>query len=325
MLILNFFHLQACHRSRKNYIESVSVGDVKLVREEEKAEAFFRHFDSILGTRCNNEASLDFASLGLPTVDTSMLDICFSEEEVWRIIQEIPVDRAPGPDGFTGLFYRRAWSIIKPDIMRAFHALWALDGRSLYLINQAYIVLLKKKDFTSAISDYRPISLIHSFAKLFTKVLASRLTPLMQQLVRANQSAFIRGRIIHENFRAVQLSAKLLRRNKRPSALLKIDIAKAFDTVSWSFLFQLLDHMGFSRRWINWMSMLFSSASTRIILNGAPGRRICHARGLRQGDPLATFVCHCNGIAQCLDTDGRELRFAGLIGLQGERKGILIC
>ena len=101
---------------------------------------------------------------------------------------------------------------------------------------------------------------------------------------------FQSGRIIHENFRAVQLSAKLLRRNKRPSALLKIDIAKAFDTVSWSFLFQLLDHMGFSRRWINWMSMLFSSASTRIILNGAPGRRICHARGLRQGDPLSPLL-----------------------------------
>jgi len=103
----------------------------------------------------------------------------FLSEEVWRTIQEIPVDRAPGPDGFTGLFYRTAWNIIKPDIMRAFHALWALDGRSLYLKNQAYIVLLKKKEFPAEISDYRPISLIHSFAKLFTKVLATRLAPLM--------------------------------------------------------------------------------------------------------------------------------------------------
>jgi len=270
-----FFHLQACHMSRKNYIESVRVGDAHLVREEEKAEAFFKHFDDILGSQCSREANLDFTFLGLPVIDTSLLDVCFSEEEVWWTIQEIPVDRAPGPDGFTGLFYRTAWNIIKPDIMRAFHALWALDGRSLYLINQAYIVLLKKKELPAEISDYRPISLIHSFAKLFTKVLATRLAPLMQQLVRPNQSAFIRGRVIHENFRAVQLSAKLLCRNKRPSALMKIDIAKAFDTINWSYLFQLLEHLGFSRRWINWISLILSSASTKIILNGSPGRPTC--------------------------------------------------
>lgn len=133
-----FFHLQACHRSCKNHIDSIRVGDARLTREEEKADAFFAHFDSILGADCAREANLNFQFLMLPTVDTSTLDFCFSEEEVWRIIQEIPIDRAPGPDGFTGLFYRTTWNIINPDIMRAFHALWALDGRSIYLINQAY-------------------------------------------------------------------------------------------------------------------------------------------------------------------------------------------
>ena len=75
-----FFHLQACHMSRKNYIESVRVGDAHLVREEEKAEAFFKHFDDILGSRCSREANLDFTFLGLPVIDTSLLDVCFSFE-----------------------------------------------------------------------------------------------------------------------------------------------------------------------------------------------------------------------------------------------------
>ena len=94
--------------------------------------------------------------------------------------------------------------------MRAFHALWALDGRSLYLINQAYIVLLKKKNDASEITGFQPISLIHSFAKLFTKVLATRLAPLMPQLVWQNQSAFIQGRMIHEKFPGSATHSKTL-------------------------------------------------------------------------------------------------------------------
>ena len=138
----------------------------------------------------------------------------FSEEEIWQAIGELPKDKAPGPDGFTGLFFKMAWLVIKHDIMRAFQAILALDGQSFYLVNQAFMVLLRKKKDASSIGDYRPISLIHSFAKLLTKVLARHLAPHMKDLVQQNQSAFIRTRLIHENFKAVHLSAKLLHRKK---------------------------------------------------------------------------------------------------------------
>ena len=71
---------------------------------------------------------------------------------------------------------------------------------------------------------------------------------------------------------------------------LHLDIAKALDTVNRVFLLGMLQHFGFPRRWVNRISILLSSASTKIILNGSPGRRICHARGLRQGDPLSPLL-----------------------------------
>jgi len=58
--------------------------------------------------------------------------------------------------------------------------------------------------------DFRPISLIHSLAKLIAKILANRLAPFLDSLVATNQSAFIRGRCIHDNYMLVQQTIKIL-------------------------------------------------------------------------------------------------------------------
>jgi hypothetical protein len=63
-----------------------------------------------------------------------------------------------------------------------------------------------------------------------------------------------------------------------------------FDTTRWAFLLDLLRQMRFPRRWTDWISILLSTTSTRILLNSVLGRGICHARGLRQGDPMSPFL-----------------------------------
>jgi hypothetical protein len=113
------------------------------------------------------------------------------------------------------------------------------------------MVLLRKNNVPRQVQDYRPISLIHSFSKLITKALSTRLAPLMQQLVQPNESAFIKGRVIHDNFHTVQQTAKLMHAQKWSCCQLKVDIAKAFDTMSWPFLLELLHHAVFSHWWIN--------------------------------------------------------------------------
>lgn len=68
-----------------------------------------------------------------------------------------------------------------------------------------------------------------------------------------------------------------------PAMLLKLDLAKAFDSVSWEFLIQLLSHIGFPEWWMEW---IWLSSCPR----HPPGKRIIHARGLRQGDPLSPML-----------------------------------
>jgi hypothetical protein len=147
--------------------------------------------------------------------------------------------------------------------------------------------LIPKKPEAQKIGDYRPISLIHSFAMLFTKILAIRLRPRMETLVSANQSAFIKCRNLHDNFMLVRQLAQRINGRREIGVLLKLDITRAFESISWSFLIEVLRQMGFSKLWLHWMEISMRTSSTRVSVNGVPGRRIAHAHGLRQGDLLS--------------------------------------
>jgi hypothetical protein len=78
-----------------------------------------------------------------------------------------------------------------------------------------------------------------------TKALANRLATKLQDLVSPRQSTFIKERFIQDNFMLVQQTARLLHQQRRPRVLLKLDITKAFDSVSWPFLLQVPIKAGF--------------------------------------------------------------------------------
>jgi mannosylglycoprotein endo-beta-mannosidase len=89
-------------------------------------------------------------------------------------------------------FFKKCWRTIRADVSIAINSFFNNRCRDLNLLNKANIVLLPKKDGADDISDFRPISLIHMFAKIITKLLALRLAPLMDALISPCQSAFIK-------------------------------------------------------------------------------------------------------------------------------------
>ena len=200
----SFFHKQAGFRKHKNFIPKLVVEDRVVTAQEDKHQILLEHFEGILGQARTRTVSLELAAFHRAGVDLSILDAPFSEDEVWATIKALPADRAPGPDGFTGRFYKSCWQIIKSDLMAALISIHQGDLRNLELLNSAYLTLIPKKAEALEANDYRPISLVHSFAKLVTKLLANRLAPLLNNLVATNQSAFIRGRCIHDNYMLVQ-------------------------------------------------------------------------------------------------------------------------
>jgi hypothetical protein len=159
---------------------------------------------------------------------TSTLDVPFTEQEVWETILNLHFDKALGPDGFIGRFYKACWNIIKVEVLNAISAVWSRNFINLDRVNSAYIAMVPKIDGADQVKDFRPISLVHNFAKLVTKILANRLASKLNDLVSPNQSAFIKGRFIQDNFMLVQQTSRFLHQQNRACLLFKLDITKAF-------------------------------------------------------------------------------------------------
>jgi hypothetical protein len=115
-------------------------------------------------------ASLNWNNLGYEQHDLSELEDPFEPEEIKQTVMRLPSEKAPGPEGFVGLFYKKCWTIIQNDLIAALRAFHSLRTQWLHLINEANVVLILKTNDVTNITDFRPISLINSLAKIITKI-----------------------------------------------------------------------------------------------------------------------------------------------------------
>ena len=149
------------------------------------------YYDALLGDSNARSTSINLDLMDLPSYDLSHLEAEFIVDEVEKAIKAMPLDKAPGPDGFTWRFYASCLQIVKADFMRALDHFHRGDMRGLAAINKALVSLLPKREGALDIKDFRPVSLVHSAIKVFDKALALRLVVDLPRLVGKHQSALV--------------------------------------------------------------------------------------------------------------------------------------
>jgi hypothetical protein len=105
--------------------------------------------------------------------------------------------------------YKACWVTIKADVMAAISCVWARKFRNMGLLNSAFITLLPKVEGAAQVKDFRPISLVHSFAKLVTKMMANRLARHLNDMVSPNQTTFIKKKVYLRQFHASATHCKV--------------------------------------------------------------------------------------------------------------------
>jgi hypothetical protein len=159
----------------------------------------------------------------------------FSMFEIETTVRQLAKNKASGPDGIPNEFLQLHWMTVRDEVCRIIYSFYdhSLD---LSRINRANNIMIPKKDNSIQVGDYRPISVMNAIPKLISKLLANRLRGLLPKLISSNQTAFIQGRQITENFNSTRKMLHHISYSGRPACFIKIDFAKAFDSVNWEYL-----------------------------------------------------------------------------------------
>jgi hypothetical protein len=244
-----FFHLSTLIKRRRNAIDFLKLSSGSWVSDRQTiGTTLCSHFADLFASSHPNFPD-ELLNLFDNTISMEEnVSICSlpSEQEIHDSVFSIGATKAPGPDGFTGLFYQKYWNLVKPVVLSC---VWNFFNTSHLLKehNHTFIALVPKQLGPSMVHHFRPISLCNIIYKIISKILANRLKGLLHHFISPYQSAFVPSRTIQDNSIMAHELLHSLKSKKGRGGLMavKIDMEKAFDRMEWDFLLTIMLKLGF--------------------------------------------------------------------------------
>eukprot|EP00253_Pinus_taeda_P010189 PITA_10189 len=201
-----------------------------------------------------------------------------TKEEVESVIKSMAKEKSPGPDGWTIELFLHFFELIGAEITDVVEES-RKKGEVYSPFNATFIALIPKKEVPETYEDFKPISLCNSIYKIIAK------------------------EVLHS-----------VKQKNKKSAVLKIDLSKAYDRINWIYIRLLLTHLGFKTDFISWIMGCITNVSYAVLINGAATPFFKGQRGLRQGCPLSPllFLLVAEGLSQLIQKAKREGKVKGL-------------
>ncbi|XP_049410619.1 uncharacterized protein LOC125873814 [Solanum stenotomum] len=223
-------------RRRRLFINRPLREDGEWIQGDENiAKEACDHFQQIFTeeNKFINEGHLDCIPRMLNQEHNDMPTVKPTMEEFKKVVFFMNPNSAAGPDGMNGCFFQKCRKIIKHDLLNVILDFFSGQMVPNYL-SHSCIVLLPKVKNPNKLSEFTPISLSSLTSKIISKLPSLRLGPILPNLISLNQSGIFKRRHISEN---IMLAQEIIHQIKKPNiwsnVVIKLDMAKAYDRVSW--------------------------------------------------------------------------------------------
>jgi len=218
------------------------------------------------------------------------LDVAITVAELTKSINESNQSSAPGADGISNRFIKHFWEFFKMPMLKLSNYCIEENYLPQYFLS-ANIKLIPKKGDLSKIKNWRPISLLNCFYKIISRVITSRLRTYMDKMTPTCQKGYSSTRYCQEVLIQVIEGIEKCKINGIRGAVISLDIKKAFDSLSHSYLQSVYKFYNFGPNLIKWITLLSTKRRACIILDGEKTTEYFDLeRGNAQGDTISPFL-----------------------------------
>ena len=325
-----YFFNTAKANFQKKTITSLKDANGRITNDQTQInEVILQYYTELYSSRKNQESNNYSSNISTYLRSPLLKDLKQIEDDVKResdkelslndlteALKDMKPGKSPGVDGLGPEFYRCFWDELGPKLLETLN--YSIQNGELPMsLRRAAITLLQKENKDPLlVKSYRPVSLLNCDYKILSKATAKRITPLLQNLININQAGCLKGRYIGQNIRIVEDLLDLTDEQYMPAILLQLDFEKAFDSIEWDFLFEVLKKFNIGEFVIKIIKLCYTNIFSTVLNNGYSTAWFRLFRGVRQGCPLsaALFIMCVEVLAEIIRAN------TGIKGVQLEGK-----
>jgi hypothetical protein len=188
-------------------------------------------------------------------MEKTTLENPLSLQEFDKAIRQSNKKSAPGTDGLNNKFIEHFWKFFRVPLIKYANCCYD-KGELTTTFKTAKIRLIPKKGNVARIENWRPISLLNCFYKLISRVLTNRLKKVSDKITAVGQYGYAKNKQCQEVLIGLLNKIHAANKNYSKGLLVSLDIKKAFDSISHSYMEQVLKFFNFGDSFIKWVKLI---------------------------------------------------------------------